>query len=622
VGLAVLAGVVRPAVAWAPSHRRRAEPRLADDTQVIRVGAVIFYGFHVPEAAERSQTPQTIRCQPTSFNVARALHQHHRQHLERRVASSITRNLVRDTTNVATVGSLLYRLKYGYAQFALRRLDRELAGQTYVRLGISRRRSSDYQESVYRYRFPGHGVRERDGRAVVVGCGRDVPPNLPNLYGDSTWGSTTAKVTTAPSRTTEGVQSIRGTVPRFPTGNALARGFRGTLSHRRSRGQERRPQSIHRSVALEQRHFNANFDYLSRTDQTLHDNPKVDSDGYSFSSHRSSRRKGNGPEALIRFDSFRSDTPISRTAAEPLHHRARLLVPASGRQLHGSADARLGTGDVRAPRPRRSKQQRLFVHGLSTSEFSSLRTRTRSTLMRRLTMRGWQLAAAAAAVLGLTVGLAAQNLTINGAGATFPDPIYQKWFAEYNKIHPNIQINYQAQGSGAGIRQLTAQTVFFGASDGPMTPDQLLAAPGRVLHFPTVLGSVVPIYNIPNVTAELKFTGPCSPTSSWQDHRWNDPAIVKINPGVTLPGMNITVVHRSDGSGTSYIWTDYLQKVSPEWKQKVGNATASTGPWARRRAERRRDRPREADARHDRLRGAGLCAAEQAGLRSRAEQRR
>ena len=199
--------------------------------------------------------------------------------------------------------------------------------------------------------------------------------------------------------------------------------------------------------------------------------------------------------------------------------------------------------------------------------------------MRRLTMRGWQLAAAAAAVLGLTVGLAAQNLTINGAGATFPDPIYQKWFAEYNKIHPNIQINYQAQGSGAGIRQLTAQTVFFGASDGPMTPDQLLAAPGRVLHFPTVLGSVVPIYNIPNVTAELKFTGPVlADIFLGKITRWNDPAIVKVNPGVTLPGMNITVVHRSDGSGTSYIWTDYLQKVSPEWKQKVGNATAVNWP--------------------------------------------
>jgi phosphate transport system substrate-binding protein len=187
------------------------------------------------------------------------------------------------------------------------------------------------------------------------------------------------------------------------------------------------------------------------------------------------------------------------------------------------------------------------------------------------------LVALGAAMLG--VGVGAQTTRINGAGATFPNPIYSKWFSEYNKLHPNVEINYQSLGSGAGIRQLTNQTVFFGATDGPMTNEQLLAAPGKVLHLPTVLGAVVPVYNIPNVKAELKFTGQVlADIYLGKITKWNDPAIAKLNAGVTLPGTDITVVHRSDGSGTSYIWVDYLAKVSPEWKTKVGVATAVNWP--------------------------------------------
>jgi phosphate transport system substrate-binding protein len=179
----------------------------------------------------------------------------------------------------------------------------------------------------------------------------------------------------------------------------------------------------------------------------------------------------------------------------------------------------------------------------------------------------------------LVAGAAAQTIQINGAGATFPNPIYSKWFSEYNKLHGNIQINYQPIGSGGGIRQITNQTVFFGATDGPMTNDQLLAAPGKILHIPTVLGAVVPVYNIPNVNAELKFTGPVlADIFLGKITKWNDPAIAKLNTGVTLPGSDITVVHRSDASGTSYIWVDYLAKVSAEWKTKVGVATAVNWP--------------------------------------------
>jgi phosphate transport system substrate-binding protein len=160
---------------------------------------------------------------------------------------------------------------------------------------------------------------------------------------------------------------------------------------------------------------------------------------------------------------------------------------------------------------------------------------------------------------------------INGAGATFPNPIYSKWFSEYNKLHPGVRINYQPLGSGAGIRQLTSRTVFFGASDQPMKDDQLQGAPGKILHFPTVLGAVVPIYNLPDVSQQLKFTGPLlADIVLGKVKKWNDPALAKLNPGVKLPATDITLVHRSEGSGTTFIFADYLGKVSPEFKKAVG----------------------------------------------------
>ena len=184
----------------------------------------------------------------------------------------------------------------------------------------------------------------------------------------------------------------------------------------------------------------------------------------------------------------------------------------------------------------------------------------------------------AAAVLAAAT-LAADGIQINGAGATFPNPIYQKWFSEYNKLHPDVRINYQSVGSGAGIRQITNRTVFFGATDGPMTNDQLLAAPGKILHFPTVLGAVVPVYNIPGVSSDLKFSGTVLANIFLGTiTKWNDPAITQLNPGVTLPGTDITVVHRAEGSGTTYIWVDYLSKVSPEFRKRVGVATSVQWP--------------------------------------------
>jgi phosphate transport system substrate-binding protein len=184
---------------------------------------------------------------------------------------------------------------------------------------------------------------------------------------------------------------------------------------------------------------------------------------------------------------------------------------------------------------------------------------------------------------GAGIVLADNPLSINGAGASFPYPMYSKWFDEYHKKNSNIQINYQSIGSGGGIKQVTEGTVDFGASDGPMNDDQLKAFQDKhgfgILHFPTVLGADVPTYNIPGVTSELNFTPDAiAGIFLGKITKWNDPAIAAANKGVTLPSNDIVVVHRSDGSGTSYIWTDYLSKVSDDWKNKVGKGTSVNWP--------------------------------------------
>lgn len=196
-----------------------------------------------------------------------------------------------------------------------------------------------------------------------------------------------------------------------------------------------------------------------------------------------------------------------------------------------------------------------------------------------------RLAGVLVAALGLAaLTFAAQNaLLINGAGATFPYPIYSKWFDEYHKKNGNLQFNYQSVGSGAGIKQVTEGTVDFGATDGPMNDDQLKAFKEKrgtdILHFPTVLGAVVPTYNVSGVSSALNFTPDAlAGIFLGKITKWNDPAIGDANKGVKLPGEDIVVVHRSDGSGTTYVWTDYLSKISEEWKNKVGKGTSPNWP--------------------------------------------
>jgi phosphate transport system substrate-binding protein len=173
--------------------------------------------------------------------------------------------------------------------------------------------------------------------------------------------------------------------------------------------------------------------------------------------------------------------------------------------------------------------------------------------------------------------------TLNGAGATFPYPIYSKWFSEYHKNHSEVQINYQSIGSGGGIRQVTEGTVEFGASDMPMTDDQLKEAQTKlktkVLNLPTVLGAVVPVYNVPGVSGEMKFTPDVlAGIFLGRITNWDDKAISSVNPDVKFPNQEIIVVHRSDGSGTTFIWTDYLSKVSADWKAQVGSGTSVKWP--------------------------------------------
>ena len=201
--------------------------------------------------------------------------------------------------------------------------------------------------------------------------------------------------------------------------------------------------------------------------------------------------------------------------------------------------------------------------------------------------RGSQLLACICAAVVLVTSFACNGggaggsgrVSLHGAGATFPNPLYQKWLSEYEKVHANVRIDYQSIGSGGGIKQLKEQTVDFGASDAPMRDEDLKSAPGEILHIPTVLGAVVITYNLAGVNQPLRFSSDViADIYLGKVTKWNDARIAADNPGVTLPANDITVVHRSDGSGTSAVFTDYLSKVSAEWKEKVGSGTSPSWP--------------------------------------------
>lgn len=184
-----------------------------------------------------------------------------------------------------------------------------------------------------------------------------------------------------------------------------------------------------------------------------------------------------------------------------------------------------------------------------------------------------------AAVLTVIMAGVAGAQNINAAGATFPYPIYNRWFTEYNQQHPNIKINYQSIGSGGGIKQASDGTVDFGASDGPMSDQQLSDAKIKLLHIPTVLGAVVPVYNLPGINKPLNFSGDViADIYLGKISKWDDPRLKQDNPGVNLPSKQILPVYRSDGSGTTYIFTDYLSKVNPDWVGRVGKGTSVKWP--------------------------------------------
>src|SRR5882724_10402843 len=192
-----------------------------------------------------------------------------------------------------------------------------------------------------------------------------------------------------------------------------------------------------------------------------------------------------------------------------------------------------------------------------------------------MTQTRWLVLAALAALPAPAVA----QVKLNGAGASFPNIIYQDWILTYNQAHPDVQLNYQSIGSGGGIRQFSDGTVDFGATDAPMKDSAIAAINGNVLHIPTVLGGDVPTYNLPDVKETLRFTPEVlADIFLGKITKWSDARIAAVNPGVKLPATDVVVVHRSDGSGTSFIWTDYLSKVSPEYKQKVGASTSVNWP--------------------------------------------
>jgi len=202
--------------------------------------------------------------------------------------------------------------------------------------------------------------------------------------------------------------------------------------------------------------------------------------------------------------------------------------------------------------------------------------------------RSFKLVAWFSAIVFLFASIACNNnggsggsgsISLQGAGATFPNPLYQKWLSEYGKLHPNVKMDYQSIGSGGGIKQFKEQTVDFGASDSPMSDADIKSAPGEVVHVPTVLGAVVITYNLEVIKQPLHFSPEVlADIFLGKIKKWNDPKIAADNPGVTLPANDLTVVHRSDGSGTSAVFTDYLSKVSPEWKDKVGAGVSPSWP--------------------------------------------
>lgn len=198
--------------------------------------------------------------------------------------------------------------------------------------------------------------------------------------------------------------------------------------------------------------------------------------------------------------------------------------------------------------------------------------------MQKMIQKGLRGLAVAVVIAVIGVGAASAAETLTGAGATFPYPIYSKWFDEYNKVNPKVQINYQSIGSGGGIRQITSRTVDFGATDGPMTDKALFDVDGVLVHIPTVLGAVVPVYNVAGVD-KLDFTGDLlADIFLGKIKKWNDSRIAAVNPKAKLPDAPIVVVHRSDGSGTTYVWVDYLSTVSKEWATKVGTGTSVNWP--------------------------------------------
>src|SRR5262249_15938169 len=404
-----------------------------------------------------------------------------------RITPDITRQSGIVNGSQVTSDSLVYRIKYAYAQF---NLDDWMTRGSWVRFGIQQTPWVDFDEGIYRYRFQGTTFVERQPLLTTFSssdAGVSFHYNLPSNYGDVHLGVYNGENYQRVEVSDQKGFEFRGTIRPLAAGPPMLRGVRGHLVYYNDNyqsGNERR--RVMGNVTFEHKFLNAEYDYLSAKDQTLATNPVIESNGWAFwATPRYPYENGSSIEALLRYDHFVPNTssafappasaPSPTTPFKDQHQNRSIIGAAYWFPHQGNVSTAIlfdydGQHFDNITTPAAVKT--FSLHGL-VNFCAGVHAMTH---IRRTT-------ATRAGIALLVAGAAAQTVQINGAGATFPNPIYSKWFDEYVKLHANVRINYQSVGSGAGIRQIQAQTVFFGATDGPMTNEQLQGSPGKILHF-------------------------------------------------------------------------------------------------------------------------------------------
>ena len=552
-----------------------------DDTPSVRVGGLLFADF-TQTIAPTITDGAAATVSPSAFNVTRAYINVAGQ-LNHLFAFRITPDIVRETGGGSSIaGSETLRLKYGYVQM---NLDDWLWRGTFVRAGMIQTPYIDFEETVYRYRFQGTVFAEREGFMSSADFGAAIRTLTPGGYGEIMAGVYNGEGYTRADPNNQKAIEIRGTLRPFPSGN-LPRGLRVTAFYtRRSHGAGRasgagRSGSSPSSTASS----TSPGAVLDAVDQASPAAPRVPARGTSF---WMTPRLPLGPPPVA--PAGRHGARVARRAV-PLRSDSSPIATSQASSSAGSPAWRTGP---RCAAPATAR------HSCSTSSASA----TPISCRRGRTSGGWPCTCWSGSDSRRTVMAASAARQDNHRGArgrrdrrglTRRNPGARRSRAparrsrirstragstSTRKRHPEVEFAYQSIGSGGGIRQLTDEFVFFGASDAPMLEEELLAAPARIIHIPTVVGAVVPVYNVPGVARELKFTGALlAEMFLGRITNWNDPAIARLNEGSRCRRSKITPVFRADSSGTTYVWSDFLSKVSPEWRRQVGANRVSTVP--------------------------------------------